>query len=141
MGDAEDGRPPQDAVLWCLRLWVIGLRPPVADLLGRLGAADAVAGFDAFMEIVSRGALRPIGVNCIRRTLVSADERALLEVLGLAQHGRRFEALLRLRELVAPEAGQAALAQAEATGRALSRAGCFLETPEGVVRQFGLVRI
>ena len=132
----------QQALLWCMRVWVAGLHHPVEagprirDMMAQLGAPDAAPFFEGMMFALRHGATRPLAVACVCRRQVSDDERMLLETLGLAQACRLFEALLTLRGVLTPEGARAALHSAEQLGVSLARAGRFLPAPEAEVRRF-----
>lgn len=74
-----------------MRVWVAGLHCPIgarrriADMLARLDAPDAAPHLKGFMRALRHGATRTVGVECPCRHRVSEDERALLDVFGLAQ--------------------------------------------------------
>jgi hypothetical protein len=130
------------ALLWCMRQFVRELKHGIAAqgevqaLLDRLGAPGAAVPLRQFMLALSAGCARMIDVRCICQAALSDDERALLDVLGLAQALRPFEAMLVLRGFVTPEGAAAALPHAEAIGHALAEAGRFLPTPDEELRQF-----
>ncbi len=132
------------AVLWCLRMWVLQLgrgldaESRIEGLLDRLGAADAAPHLKLFVAGLSTGCTRMIEVRCTCAARVAADERALLDVLSLAQAFRPFEALLLLRGLVTREAASAALRSAEEFGHALAQAGHFLPTPDHAIRHYAM---
>ncbi len=132
----------QGALLWCMRAWVAGLQHPVEaesrieDMMARLGATDAAPYFEGLMFALRHGAIRTLAIDCVCQPRVSDDERALLEMLGLAQERRPFEALLLLRGMVTPEGARAVLHSAERFGAALARVGRFLPAPETEVRRF-----
>ncbi len=132
----------QQALLWCMRVWVAGLPQPaeagprIQDIMARLGAPDAAPYFEGMMFALRHGAARRLTVECVCWRRVSGDERVLLETLGLAQERRLFEALLLLRGLLTPEGARAALHSAEKLGTCLARAGRFLPAPEAEVRRF-----
>ncbi len=132
----------QQALLWCMRVWVAGLQRPaeagprIQDMMTQLGAPDAAPFFEGMMFALRHGAARPLAVACVCRRQVSDDERMLLETLGLAQACRLFEALLALRAVLTPEGARAALHSAEQLGACLARAGRFLPAPEAEVRRF-----
>jgi hypothetical protein len=118
--------------LWTMRAWVIGItqRIPVEEQIQeafqRIGAPDATGQLYAFMRILSQGACRMLDVDCVCSTNISDDERALLDILALSQHGRGFEAMILLRSMVK---STRALATADCVNdfvRALSAAGFHL---------------
>ena len=131
-------------LLWCTRVWVVGQRRPVGterrirDMLARLDAPDAAPHLEAFMFALSHEAARRVAVNRTRCPRVSEDERALLDVFGLAQEARSFEALLLLRRLATLGGARAALRSAEGVGLALARAGHYLLAPEAEMRRLAL---
>ena len=118
MSDPHDERLTlpieQGVLLWCMRAWVgemrrpAGLEPRIHDLLGRFGVPQAAGAMQRLMSALSRHAVRMIDVQCVCCTRVGADERALLDMLGLAQDMRPFEALLLLHGLVTPAGARAA---------------------------------
>jgi len=118
--------------LWTMRAWVIGItqkipvEEQIEEAFGRVGAPDATGQLYAFMWILSQGACRMLDVDCVCSTSISSDERALLDILALSQHGRSFEAMILLRSMVK---GTRALATAECANefvRTLSAAGFHL---------------
>jgi hypothetical protein len=92
--------------LWTMRAWVIGItqkipvEEQIQEAFQRIGAPDATGQFYAFMWILSQGACRMLDVDCVCSTKISGDERALLDILALSQHGRGFEAMILLRSMV-----------------------------------------
>ena len=134
----------ESVVLRCMRLWVMQMRrgiraePQVIDLLERLGAPSASPYLERFMLALSTGATRMIEVQCVCRPLICADERALLDVLSLAQDLRSFEALLILRGFTTPDGATAALQDAEGVGSELAKAGCLLPPPDETIRLFAM---
>lgn len=144
LNDEHLALPVEQAALWCIRTWVVGLQqrieagPRIQDMMTRLGAPDAAPLLEDMMAALRHGATRQLAVGraCWRR--VSDDERMLLETLGLAQACRLFEALLVLRGILTPESARAALHSAERLGVSLARAGRFLPAPEAEVRRFAL---
>jgi hypothetical protein len=115
--------------LWTMRAWVIGItqkipvEEQIQDAFNRIGAPDATGQLYAFMWILSQGASRMLDVDCVCSTRISGDERALLDILALSQHGRSFEAMILLRSMVK---NTRALATAECVDdfvRTLSAAG------------------
>lgn len=134
----------QGALLWCMRMWVmemkrgIGAEPRIDDMLERLGVPEASPYLKGFMFALSGGATRMIEVHCTCRPRIGADERALLDVLALAQAVRSFEALLILRGFVTLDGARAALRSAEGIGTVLAQAGRFLPEPDAEVRHFAM---
>ncbi len=136
----------QSVLLWCMRMTVIRMNRGIAveqridEMLEGLGAAGASPCLKAFMVALSQGCTRMIEVRCVCQPLLDADERALLDVLSLAQAMRPFEALLVLRGFVTQAGAIAALRGAEGVGTALVQAGRFLPEPEQEVRHFAMVQ-
>jgi hypothetical protein len=90
------------------------------------------------MSALSTGATRMIAVQCVCRPSLCADEQALLDILGLAQALRGFEARLVLRGFTTPEGADRALASATPIGTLLLQAGVLLPEPEEQVRHYAL---
>ena len=136
----------QGVLLWCMRMWVlelrrgVGVEPRIEDMLDQLGVAAAAPCLKDLMSSLSRGCTRMIEVRCVCQKRIGADERALLEVLALAQAMRRFEAMLMLRGFVTPTTAQAALRSAEEIGTVLAQAGRFLPVPEQAARHFAMTQ-
>lgn len=137
--------PIEQAALLCsMRLWVLGLRRDIgapariARVLAQVDAAEAQPGLDAFMGAMRGGTTRPVGVACVCHPRPSEDERTLLDVFGLAQERRPFEALLLLRGFLRADAARDALIGAGHVGTVLARAGRFLPAPQTEVRRFVL---
>ena len=134
----------QGVLLWCMRAWVLemrqpsGLAPRIHGLLDQFGVPRASFAMQRLMSTLSQGAARMIDVQCVCCTRIGADERALLDVLGLAQAVRPFEALLLLHGLVTPAGARAALECAEVVGTAMAEAGRFLPAPDEEVRHYAL---
>ena len=123
---------PERIMLWTMRAWVIGItqkipvEEQIQDAFQRIGAPDATGQLYAFMWILSQGASRMLDVDCVCSKTISADERALLDILALSQQGRTFEAMILLRSMVK---GTRALATAECANdfvHTLSVAGFLL---------------
>jgi hypothetical protein len=136
----------QGVLLWCMRMRVIGMKRGVGvetridEMLEALGASAASPCLRDFMVALSQGCTRMIEVRCVCQPRIGADERALLEVLSLAQAMRPFEALLVLRGFVTQAGATAALGSAEGVGAALAQAGRFLPEPEQEVRHFAMTQ-
>lgn len=137
--------PIEHAALLCsMRLWVLGLRRAIgapariARVLSQVDAADAQGGLDTFMDAFRGGTTRPVGIACVCHPRPSDDERTLLDVFGLAQERRPFEALLLLRGMLTADAARQALSGAGQVGTVLARAGRFLPAPQTEVRRFVL---
>lgn len=126
----------EGTLLWSMRTWVAGLARPDVDVNARIEAAfadlhvpGAAAYLDGFMWALRHGAVRTIGVDCPCQKDIDGDERALLDVFALAQHGSGMEALLLLRGMVSPTAARTALSSAERLARMLADAGTELSLP------------
>jgi hypothetical protein len=118
--------------LWTMRAWVIGItqkipvEEQIEEAFQRIGAPDASGQLYAFMWILSQGACRMLDVDCVCSTKISGDERALLDILALYQHGRGFEAMILLRSMVKSSRAQATAECANDFVRALSAADFHL---------------
>ena len=140
MADTADERlalsVEQGALLWCMRLWVVGLHHEVAaatrirTMIERLGASQAAPCLDEFMLALGGGATRRLAIGCMCQPHLTGDERVLLDVLGLAQHSRPFEALTLLRAVVTETGARAVLRGATRLGTELALAGRFFPAPE-----------
>ena len=132
----------QRALLWCMRMWVMQLRhgaetqARVGNMLGQLGAPTAPPHLERLMLLLVHGATRELEVLCVCQTEVAADERALLDVLSLAQAERPLDAFLALRSILPAQDAGAALHSAEELGALLAQAGRFLPAPEENGRRF-----
>jgi hypothetical protein len=119
-------------MLWTMRAWVIGItqkipvEEQIQDAFTRIGAPDATGQLYAFMWILSQGASRMLDVDCVCSTKISEDERALLDILALSQHGRSFEAMILLRSMVKSSRALATAECARDFVQALSVAGFHL---------------
>ena len=148
MSKAYDERlslPIEEGVLlWCMRAWILEQRRPfgaeqrIDDMLDRFGTPGAAPHLKGFMVALSHGAARPISVQCICCMRIFQDERALLQVFGLAQAAQPFEALLVLHGLVRPDDARAMLCSAEGIGAAFAQAGRFLPAPDAEVRHYAM---
>jgi hypothetical protein len=116
-------------VLWTMRAWVIGItrKLPVDDQIQeaftRLGAPDAAGQLCGFMWVLGHGACRTLAIDCVCKPGTSADERHLLDILALTQHGRTFEAMLLLRAMMRPGAANAGRDAALRVTASLTAAG------------------
>jgi hypothetical protein len=132
------------AMLWCMRMWVmdmkqgLGAEPRIGAMLEQMGAPAAAPPLKSFMSALSTGATRMIEVQCVCRPHLCADEQALLDVLGLAQALRAFEARLVLRGFTTPDGADRALNCATHIGTLLVQAGVLLPEPEEQVRLYAL---
>jgi hypothetical protein len=118
--------------LWTMRAWVIGItqkipvEEQIQEAFQRVGAPDATGQLYAFMWILSQGACRMLDVDCVCSTNISSDERTLLDILALSQHGRSFEAMILLRSMVNSTRALATADCANDFVRTLSAAGFHL---------------
>jgi hypothetical protein len=134
----------QGVLLWCLRASVSGMKrgidveSRIDGMLEALGAPAAARSLREFISALSQGCTRMIEVRCVCQKRLDADERALLDVLSLAQAMRPFEALLVLRGFVTQAGAREALRGAEAVVAALTQAGRFLPEPEQEVRHLAI---
>lgn len=126
----------QGVLLWSMRMWVIGMKLGMAvearvqEMFDLLGAPGAAPFLQRFMVALSQGCIRMIDVRCVCQPRLDADERALLDVLSLAQAMRPFDARRVLCGVVTPAGADAALRNAEGLGTALAQAGLFLPEPD-----------
>ena len=131
----------QGVLLWCMRAWVLEMRDPceaeerINGMLDRFGTPGAAPHLKSFMSALSRNAARMINIQCTCCMRIMEDERAILDVLALAQAVQPFEALLLLRGLVLPEAAHSMLRSAERLGTIFAQAGRFLPAPDAEMRQ------
>ncbi len=136
----------QAVLLWCIRLSVMGMKqgaavqPRIDEMLEALDASTAAPWLKDFMVALSQGCTRMIEVTCVCQPRIGPDERALLDILSLAQAMRPFEALLLLRGFVTQAAAIEALRSAEGVGVALALAGRFLPEPEQEMRHFAMTQ-
>jgi hypothetical protein len=122
----------EKVMLWTIRAWVIGItqkipvEEQIQDAFQRVGAPDATGQLYAFMWILSQGASRMLDVDCVCSKKISPDERALLDILALSQHGRTFEAMILLRSMVKSTRALAVADCASDIVRTLTAAGFVL---------------
>lgn len=134
----------EGVLLWCMRAWVLEQRRPfgaeqrIDDMLDRFGTPGAAPHLKGFMSALSHGAARPISVQCICCMRIFQDERALLQVFGLAQAAQPFEALLVLHGLVTPGGARAMLRSAEGVSAAFAQSGRFLPALDADVRHYAM---
>ena len=147
MSEASDERivlPVEQAMLWSLRVWVMGLHHDIAapsrihEVMRRLGADEAAPHLEKFMAALGHGATRRIAIHCTCHDRVEADERILLDVLCLAQRSQQFKALLLLRGMATNNAAWAALRSAQALGTELALAGHIMQAPSATATPFGV---
>lgn len=145
--DAPRGALPllDNALLWTMQAWVVGhcrdadVGSRVADIYAELGAPEAAGYLDGFMWVLSQGATRLLEVNCVCCDIVSADERALLDIFALVQEGQEEEALALLGTMAMPGAALAARSSALRLMAALNQAGQYLPESGTVLRRHMLV--
>lgn len=145
--DAPRGALPplENALLWTMQAWVVGfcrgsdVAKRIADVYGELGAPEAAGYLDGFMWVLSQGATRLLEVNCVCCDTVSADERALLDVLALLQEEQEGEALALLATMAMPGAALAARSSALRLVRMLNGAGHQLPESGAAMRRRLLV--
>jgi len=118
--------------LWTMRAWVIGItqkipvEEQIQEAFQRIGAPNATGQLYALMWILSQGACRMLDIGCVCGTNISGDERTLLDILALSQHGRGFEAMILLRSMVKSTRALATANYANDFVRTLSAAGFHL---------------
>ena len=122
----------ENALLWSMRAWTIGLtrgipvEERIDELFARIGAPAAAGQLYGFMWIIGHCAARALEVDCVCNPRISADERRLLDILALTQHGRAAEAQALLASLVSGQAAAAAAASAQQITAILATSGRFL---------------
>lgn len=140
--DAGSAKPDRNALsfpnqflLWAIRLWVAGYHQqrPAMTVLERafafLGAPNAAALLNRAMMAVGAAGRRQIDIRppCYRE--LSADERRLLEILGLAQQTNADAYRFLLLSLIKPHERQPSEGLLRALARELLQAGMVLDTP------------
>ncbi len=126
----------ENAVLWTMRAWVIGLcrrrdtTLPIQGVFDQLGASTASAHLDQFMRALSRGARRSLEVNCVCNATVSEDETRLLEIIALQQEERHDEAYEGLTILTTEFAAIAGCDSANRMALTLAEAGQIFSVPQ-----------
>lgn len=130
------------ALLWCLRMQAMQLRHDadtqarVDAMLGQLGAPMAGPPLRRFVLALLHGPARELHVLCVCQTEVVADERALLDLVALAQAQRPLDAFLVLRDVLPAADAGTALHDADGIGAALAQAGRVLPAPGHALRRF-----
>lgn len=100
--------------------------------LARSGAGCcAVPAFDALFAIVATAALRPLDVGCRHCPSLRHDEGRLLQLVGLLQHGRMFDARDVLCGWLPPAAMRLAILPAKGLATAMARGRLFVPMREG----------
>ena len=128
------------ALLWCLRMQAMQLRhgadtqARVDAMLGQLGAPAAGPPLRRLALALLHGAARELEVLCVCQAEVADDERALLDLLALAQAQQPLPAFLALRGVLPAADAGAALHDAEGIGAALAGAGRMLPAPDRAPR-------
>ena len=122
----------ENLLLWSMRAWVVGLRrripveERIEEVFAKISAADAAGQMYGFMWILGHCASRTIEVGCVCNPQITADERCLIAILALVQHGRSAEALIVLRTLFTANAAVAAIDSAQRLMACLTAAGRIL---------------
>jgi hypothetical protein len=122
----------ENLLLWSMRAWVVGLRRriPVEEriegVFAKIGAADAAGQMYGFMWTLGHCASRMIEVGCVCNPQITTDERCLIAILALVQHGRSGDALILLRSLFTANAAVAAIDSAQRLMTCLTAAGRIL---------------
>ena len=144
VSDESVALPVDRAILWSLRVWVMGLHYDIAapsrihELMRCLGADGAAPHLERFMSALAHGATRGIAIHCTCHHRVEADERILLDVLHLAQQSQQFKASLLLRGMATDDAARSALRSAQVLGTELALAGHVLRAPDATAAPFGV---
>jgi len=122
----------ENALLWSMRAWTIGLtrgipvEERIEELFAKIGVPEAAGQLYGFIWIIGHCASRAVEVDCVCNPRISADERRLLDILALTQHGRPAEAAGLLAGLVSGQAAAAAAASARQITAVLTASGRFL---------------
>src|SRR5690242_3544680 len=83
----------ENALLGSMRAWTIGLsrgipvEERIEELFAKLGAPEAAGQLYGFIWIIGPCAGRAVEVDCLCNPRISDDERRLLDILALTQHG------------------------------------------------------
>ncbi len=131
----DDLRGAEAALLWAMRVWVIGhyrqqdMAPRIDAAWARYGIHGGTGYLEGFMWALSRGATRPIAVLCLCRTEVSADERCLLDAFAALQQDDPVECHDLLGTLVSDAAATVAQRSATVLTVLLEQAGLDLPRP------------
>jgi hypothetical protein len=133
--DRNDLGFAEQVLLWAIRVWVVGYhhQRPATTVLDSafefLGAPNAAALLNRAMMAVGAAGRRQIDIRppCYRE--LSADERRLLEILGLAQQTNADAYRFLLLSLIKPHERQPSEALLRALARDLLQAGMVLDRP------------
>jgi hypothetical protein len=133
--DRNDLSFPDQFLLWAIRLWVVGYhhQRPATTVLDRafdfLGAPGAAALLNRAMMAVGAAGRHQIDIRppCYRE--LSADERRLLEILGLAQQTGVDAYRFLLLSLIKPHERQPSEGLLRALARELLEAGIVINKP------------
>jgi len=123
---------PEQFVLWCWRVWVLGLYrgrcavPVVERACTELGAAGAGSVVHRMMTALGDGARRPIDIRPPCYPTLSADEQRLLGAVRYLQDGDGVRPLFLLSPLVTADRRGAVLALVADLSRRLLSAGVDL---------------
>ena len=134
--DERKHRPvPGGELLWSVRAWVVGTccqmpaEARIREALAPVAAPEAADRLFDFLQAVALGTARKLSIACMCDAQVSPDERLLLSIVGLCQHGRRLEAMILLRMILPPQAAMAACGSAESLAAILAGSDCWLAAP------------
>ena len=122
----------ENVLLWSMLAWAIGMRRGIPveewieEVFAKIGAPETASQIYGFIWIIGHCASRVIEVDCVCNPRISADERSLLDILALTQHGRSSDALVLLRSLVSDQAATAAADSAQRIMATLTASGRFL---------------
>jgi hypothetical protein len=133
----------ENVLLWSMRAWTIGLtrgipvEERIEELFAKIGAPEAAGQLYGFIWIIGHCSARAVEVDCVCNPHVSADERCLLDILALTQHGRWSYAAGLLASLVSGQAAAAAAASARQVTAVLTASGRFLSLRSLPARDVG----
>ena len=123
---------PEQLVIWAARRWLGGKRgwervqEEFALSLGCARARLALHGLESLLRLIENGARRTVFLHRLDCARVSADEEALLTLLGAIQARRFGQALALLDHLLPASEAAEARSHAELLAGALAESGRVL---------------
>jgi len=115
-------------VIWATRIWVAAVKrrespsPMLDQAFAAAGATGALPHLHGLLRTLATAADRSIDIRCPNCAHVSADEAALVRLIGAFQRGAMGEAAMLLSDWLPPAAVRLAIDQACAMAMALSEA-------------------
>lgn len=121
-------------LLSSLRTWVVctsraAAEARIREALAEAGVPEAADLLFRYMWDVGHGAARPLSIACVREPEIGDDERLLLDIIALHQHGRPIEAMILLRSILRSRSALAASDSAQRLAAILLKAGHCLTAP------------